>query len=129
MSTRNLPGGQRRSALKADNLTAICKPIVQNSGIQPGVGIPPGYAITSYGVCKTENKLLLLLYGCFVRTLGFVFHPKRTTCVGDCVFWSDHQNRCLFIPHHPDRLCRPSSGCDFSGGGGVNCEAVNQTTD
>jgi hypothetical protein len=25
-----------RSALKADNLTAICVPIVQNSGLQPG---------------------------------------------------------------------------------------------
>jgi hypothetical protein len=28
MSTRNLPGGKGRPALKADNLTAICKPIV-----------------------------------------------------------------------------------------------------
>jgi hypothetical protein len=26
MSTRNLPGGKRRLALKADNLTAICEP-------------------------------------------------------------------------------------------------------
>jgi hypothetical protein len=28
MSTRNLPGGKRRPALGADNLTAICEPIV-----------------------------------------------------------------------------------------------------
>jgi hypothetical protein len=28
MSTRNLPGGKRRLAHKADNLTAICEPIV-----------------------------------------------------------------------------------------------------
>jgi hypothetical protein len=28
MSTRNLPGGKRRPARKADNLTAICEPIV-----------------------------------------------------------------------------------------------------
>jgi hypothetical protein len=28
ISTRNLPGGERRPARKADNLTAICKPIV-----------------------------------------------------------------------------------------------------
>jgi hypothetical protein len=28
MSTRNLPGGKGRSARKADNLTAICEPIV-----------------------------------------------------------------------------------------------------
>jgi hypothetical protein len=27
MSTRNLPGGKRRPAPKADNLTAICEPI------------------------------------------------------------------------------------------------------
>jgi hypothetical protein len=29
MSTRNLPRGRDLSAYKADNLTAICKPIVQ----------------------------------------------------------------------------------------------------
>jgi hypothetical protein len=28
MSTRNLPGGKGRQARKADNLTAICEPIV-----------------------------------------------------------------------------------------------------
>jgi hypothetical protein len=28
MSTRNLPGGKGRKARKADNLTAICQPIV-----------------------------------------------------------------------------------------------------
>jgi hypothetical protein len=28
MSTRNLPGGEERPARKADNLTAICEPIV-----------------------------------------------------------------------------------------------------
>jgi hypothetical protein len=28
ISTRNLPGGKRRPARKADNLTAICEPIV-----------------------------------------------------------------------------------------------------
>jgi hypothetical protein len=28
MSTRNLPGGKKRPARKADNLTAICEPIV-----------------------------------------------------------------------------------------------------
>jgi hypothetical protein len=28
MSTRNLPGGKERPALKADNLTAVCEPIV-----------------------------------------------------------------------------------------------------
>jgi hypothetical protein len=27
MSTRNLPGGKRRPARKADNLTAVCEPI------------------------------------------------------------------------------------------------------
>jgi hypothetical protein len=29
MSTRNLPGGKRRPVREADNLTAICEPIVQ----------------------------------------------------------------------------------------------------
>jgi hypothetical protein len=28
MSTKNLPGGKRRPARKADNLTAICEPII-----------------------------------------------------------------------------------------------------
>jgi hypothetical protein len=28
MSTRNIPGGKRRPAHKADNLTGICEPIV-----------------------------------------------------------------------------------------------------
>jgi hypothetical protein len=28
MSTRDLPGDKERSALKADNLTVICEPIV-----------------------------------------------------------------------------------------------------
>jgi hypothetical protein len=28
MSTRNLPGGKGQPACKADNLTAICEPIV-----------------------------------------------------------------------------------------------------
>jgi hypothetical protein len=28
MSTRNLPEGEGRQALKTDNLTAICEPIV-----------------------------------------------------------------------------------------------------
>jgi hypothetical protein len=28
MSTRNLPGGKGRPALGADNLTAVCEPIV-----------------------------------------------------------------------------------------------------
>jgi hypothetical protein len=28
MSTRNLPGGKKRPARKADNLTTICEPIV-----------------------------------------------------------------------------------------------------
>jgi hypothetical protein len=29
MSTRNFPGGKEQPARKADNLTAICEPIVQ----------------------------------------------------------------------------------------------------
>jgi hypothetical protein len=28
MSTRNLPGGKGRQARKADNITAICEPVV-----------------------------------------------------------------------------------------------------
>jgi hypothetical protein len=28
VSTRSLPGGKGRPALKADNLTAICEPII-----------------------------------------------------------------------------------------------------
>jgi hypothetical protein len=28
MSTRNLPGGKERPVRKADNLTALCEPIV-----------------------------------------------------------------------------------------------------
>jgi hypothetical protein len=28
LSTRDLPGGRRRSAYKADNFTAICDPVV-----------------------------------------------------------------------------------------------------
>jgi hypothetical protein len=42
MSTRNIPGVKGRPARKADNLTAICEPIVYNSGIQTGVRVPPG---------------------------------------------------------------------------------------
>jgi hypothetical protein len=37
MSIRNLLGAKVRSARNADDLTAICEPIVYNSGIQPGV--------------------------------------------------------------------------------------------
>jgi hypothetical protein len=29
MSTRNLPGGKERAARKADNITAICEPVVK----------------------------------------------------------------------------------------------------
>jgi hypothetical protein len=29
MSTRNIPGGKKRLALRADNLAAICEPIVE----------------------------------------------------------------------------------------------------
>jgi hypothetical protein len=32
INTRNLPVGKERSALKADNLTSICEPIVYNCG-------------------------------------------------------------------------------------------------
>jgi hypothetical protein len=33
MSTRNLPGGNGRPAIRADNLTAICEPtVLQNVG-------------------------------------------------------------------------------------------------
>jgi hypothetical protein len=28
MNTRNIPGGKGRTARKADNLTAICEPII-----------------------------------------------------------------------------------------------------
>jgi hypothetical protein len=31
MSTKNLPGGKRRPARKADNLTPICEPIVSQT--------------------------------------------------------------------------------------------------
>jgi hypothetical protein len=31
MSTRNLPGGKERPAPKADNLTAICEPIISKN--------------------------------------------------------------------------------------------------
>jgi hypothetical protein len=34
MSTRNIPGGKGRPARKADDLTAICEPIVQKMWIQ-----------------------------------------------------------------------------------------------
>jgi hypothetical protein len=32
MSTRNFPGGKERPAREADNLTAICEPIVRKFG-------------------------------------------------------------------------------------------------
>jgi hypothetical protein len=32
MSTKNLPGGKRRPARQADNLTVICEPIVYKCG-------------------------------------------------------------------------------------------------
>jgi hypothetical protein len=32
MSARNIPGGKGRPARKADNLTAICEPIVKKCG-------------------------------------------------------------------------------------------------
>jgi hypothetical protein len=37
MSTRNLPGGKERPTRKADNLTAICEPIVQRKCGSPNV--------------------------------------------------------------------------------------------
>jgi hypothetical protein len=38
-STRNLPGGKRRPARMADNLTAICKPsLYTRPGFKPGFG-------------------------------------------------------------------------------------------
>jgi hypothetical protein len=36
INSRNLPGGKGRPAHKADNLTAICEPIVSSSGSQRG---------------------------------------------------------------------------------------------
>jgi hypothetical protein len=32
MSTRNIPGGKKRQARRADNLAAICKPSVRKCG-------------------------------------------------------------------------------------------------
>jgi hypothetical protein len=41
MSTRNLPGGKGQPALKADNLTGICEPIVWKMW-EPDVSQPYG---------------------------------------------------------------------------------------
>jgi hypothetical protein len=44
MSTRNLPGGKGRPARRADNLSAICEPIVKKMWVPPrpvtGIALP-----------------------------------------------------------------------------------------
>jgi hypothetical protein len=52
MSTRNIPGGKGRPARKADNLTAICEPIVYKN-----VG-----ASTSYSPMGLHGPLKGYLY-------------------------------------------------------------------
>jgi hypothetical protein len=68
MSTRNLPGGKGRPARKADNLTAICEPIVLNNvgdstshnpmglhGLLTGIALP--YFLPP--LCCVYKRLLL----------------------------------------------------------------------
>jgi hypothetical protein len=58
MSTRNIPGGKGRPAYKADNLTAICEPIVDKMW-EPHISQLYGHPwpLTGMGFTFTFNQL------------------------------------------------------------------------
>jgi hypothetical protein len=55
MSTRNLPGGERRPERKADNLTAICEPIVQKMWVPRRLTI-----LWAFTACYRDNFTFFL---------------------------------------------------------------------
>jgi hypothetical protein len=57
MSTRNLPGGKGRPENKANNLTAICEPIVWRKRGNLDVSQPYGASKTCYRCCELLSEL------------------------------------------------------------------------
>jgi hypothetical protein len=76
MSTRNLPGGKGLPANKADNLTAICDPIVQNRASQP----PGRGAWGKKKKKKRERERETTTYTGNV-TIAFVSRPGRPNVI------------------------------------------------
>jgi hypothetical protein len=68
MSTRNLPGGKGRLACRADNLTAICEPVVKSLDVSQPYG--PPWSVTGMALAlpfllgKIVNRKTMLFSGC-----------------------------------------------------------------
>jgi hypothetical protein len=71
MSTRNLPGGKVMPARKADNLTAICEPIVKRKCGSLDASQPycPSWPVTGIALPFSFAGLPVVLYGYITRSL------------------------------------------------------------
>jgi hypothetical protein len=54
-STRNLQGGKERPARKADNLTAICEPIVRYGSLDVSQPYGPAWPVTGTALPYLHN--------------------------------------------------------------------------
>jgi hypothetical protein len=77
MSTRNLPGGKKRPARRADNLTAICEPIVYKMW-EP----QPLTTLRASKACRGEN---------FTFTFIIIIRPSMNEC------WINEMYVCMYV--------------------------------
>jgi hypothetical protein len=74
MNTRNLPGGKGQSAHKADNLTAICEPIVLKMWKPRRLT-----TLWTFTVCYKDSFTLLLPYN-YYKTRTYTLAENVTRC-------------------------------------------------